>query len=96
MRNLTSFWTQRKWTERQNLLSSTVAPGMDSVLAVRARCTWKLQVAKQILLLVGYICVQETVSGSSSGKYYLLDYRQEVARWLPENSFCLTIENNEH
>jgi hypothetical protein len=23
-------------------------------------------------------------------QYYLLDYRQEVARWLPENSFSLT------
>jgi hypothetical protein len=39
----TSSWTHRKWTDRQNLLFSTVAPGMDSVLAVRSRYAWRLQ-----------------------------------------------------
>jgi len=36
---LTSSWTQRKWTERQNLLFSTVAPGIGAVLAVSVRYT---------------------------------------------------------
>jgi len=38
---ITSSWTQRKWTERQNLLFSTVAPGMAAVVAVSARYTCK-------------------------------------------------------
>ena len=38
---LTSSATQRKWTERQNLLFSTVAPGMAAAVAVSARYTCK-------------------------------------------------------
>jgi hypothetical protein len=49
---LTSSWTQRKWTERQNLLFSTVAPGIGAVLAVSARYTCRGEVADRARIML--------------------------------------------
>lgn len=49
---LTSSWTQRKWTERQNLLFSTVAPGIGAVLAVSARYTCREEVADRARVML--------------------------------------------
>jgi hypothetical protein len=46
---LTSSWTQRKWTERQNLLFSTVAPGIGAVLAVSARYACSKEIQEKLL-----------------------------------------------